>query len=399
MSRKFLLLLSGVTLACGDSPQANTTATVNDSAGVRIVMNPDGPLPVWSVDSVPISSIGSAGGEGGQDLALPWSSLRLSDGRIAISNGRSNELRLYSSAGELVQSVGGTGDGPGEFRMIAALKRLGSDSIIAADAIEPRLTVFSTAGEYGRTLSIEPLEVGLPRLRGILHDTLGVWAATIHERSGGVSRGVREQLLVALRPLAGGATTTIGQFPAAEKFNQVMPHGGIAGWNQPFSRDAFTAVTDSLVWIGHSDRYEIRGYDASGRLSTVIRVDRPLTTVGDAERSRYFEHQLAELDPDDPRNPYVQVHRIIAVPPTMPAFSAMIADADGNLWVKEYRVPWATGPAIWRIFAPNGEARAIAHLPDDLVVHEIGPEYILGMRRDELDVEYIQLYPLRRTAS
>lgn len=398
MRRIWLVLLSGLALACEDRPQANANAIVKDSAGVRIVTNPDGPLPVWSVDSVPLGTIGSADGEAGQDLALPWSSLRLADGRIAISNGRSNELRLYSGAGELIQSIGGTGDGPGEFRLIAAVKRLGTDSIIVADAIQPRLTVFHTAGDYGRTISIAPLESGLPRLRGILHDTLGVWGVTIYERSGGVSRGVREQLLVALRPLGGGEATIIGQFPASEKFNQIMPHGGIAAWNQPFSRDAFTAVTDSLVWIGQSDRYEIRAYDATGRLSRVVRVDRPLAAVGDAERSRYFEHELEELEPGDPRDQYVDVHRVIAAPPTMPAYSAIVGDVAGNLWVREYRVPWENGPTTWRIFAPNGEALALAYLPDDLVVHEIGHEYILGMSRDELDVEYINLYELTRSA-
>lgn len=39
---------------------------------------------------------------------------------------------------------------------------------------------------------------------------------------------------------------------------------------------------------------------------------------------------------------------------------------------------------------------ARAELPDGLDPLEIGPDYVIGLRRDELDVELVEVYALRR---
>ena len=38
-------------------------------------------------------------------------------------------------------------------------------------------------------------------------------------------------------------------------------------------------------------------------------------------------------------------------------------------------------------------------MPAGLVIHEIGKDYILGKLRDELDIEYVQVWPLERSGS
>lgn len=395
-SRSALMGFVALASGCANSERA-ADVVVSDSAGIEIVLNPDAALTHWTVDSVPALDIGSADGPEGHDLAYPWSSIRLSDGRIAVSNGQINELRIFTPSGMLLRTVGRPGEGPGEFSFIGALRRARGDSIVVTDAVQPRLTVLNENGDLGRTIAVEPIENQGPRLRGILFDTLGVWALTKVEWSGGVSKGVRDSLIVALRPMNGGAAKVIGRFAAAEKFNQVMPHGGIIGWNQPFSRDAYAAIGPDIVWIGQSDQYELRGYSSTGKLKRVVRVNRQPTSIGAAERGRFFQFQLDGAEDDEDRRSYNEVHRIITHPETMPAFSAVIADLAGNVWVKDYRVPWESGPALWRVFSPEG--RGIAHvlLPAELIVHEIGDDYILGMARDDMEVEHIRQYRLDRS--
>jgi hypothetical protein len=52
-----------------------------------------------------------------------------------------------------------------------------------------------------------------------------------------------------------------------------------------------------------------------------------------------------------------------------------------------------------QIFAPDGEWLGTIALPDRLTVLEIGSDYVLGVWRDEFDVERVQLLTLERHAN
>jgi len=395
----FSLFIGLVLHGCGNSKPGTGEVERWDSAGISTVSNPELDLPEWSIDTIPLVDIGSAEGLDGQDLALPWSSTRLPDGRIAISNGQSNELRFYSPDGRFIRSVGREGEGPGEFRVIAGLEPGRADTIIVADAVLPRLTLFSTDGEFGRIVRLETLEGRNPRLRGLLSDSIALFRVRLYERSGGRSRAVRDTLLLATRPLDGGPTTFLGRFQEREMFNQVLPNGSVAAWNLPFARGAFTAVAGGRVWVGVSDSYELKGFGADGKLELLVRVDRKVVPVGEAEKDRFFQHQLKGVQNDDERRSYENVHRIIDFPETLPAFSGMQGDNEGFIWVRDYAFPWEQGRPEWRIFDPTGRAVAKAQTPQGLSIQEIGSDYVMGLWLDPMDVEHIRLYRLTRGAS
>lgn len=398
-SLKLLALSVTLTLPGCDGDMPAMSVTVHDSAGIRIVLTPDGDVPFWSIDSVPFVDIGTVEGKDGQDLAVPWASRRLRDGRIVISNHMTNELRFYRSDGSFSKSVGGSGEGPGEFRSIAAIHLGRDDTIIVADGSLPRLNLYGPDGTFGRSVNLEPLAGRLPRLRGLLRDTIAVYRVRFYGRSRGVSRAVRDTFLVVARPLNGGRTVTIGRFLANEKFNQIMPNGSVAAWNLPFSRAFFFAVAGDLAWIGVSDTYELRGYNPlSGSLERIIRLERAITPVDNSHRQRFFEHQLATADDATQERMYRQVHRMIEFPPTMPAFGDVMNDSGQNLWVKDYNVPWDESRTTWRVFSANGVPLARVQMPEGLDVQDIGADYVLGMWVDELDVEHIRAYRLERGA-
>lgn len=50
----------------------------------------------------------------------------------------------------------------------------------------------------------------------------------------------------------------------------------------------------------------------------------------------------------------------------------------------------------WLIADPEGRIVAQADLPSGLDVQEIGDEYVLGVTRDEMDVERVQVHRLVR---
>ena len=59
-----------------------------------------------------------------------------------------------------------------------------------------------------------------------------------------------------------------------------------------------------------------------------------------------------------------------------------------------WTIPAPTG--LHDVFRPDGVYLGTVKLPHDLRIAEIGPDYVLGMARDDLDVEYVRMYGLDR---
>ncbi|WP_425153655.1 hypothetical protein [Candidatus Palauibacter sp.] len=76
-----------------------------------------------------------------------------------------------------------------------------------------------------------------------------------------------------------------------------------------------------------------------------------------------------------------------------PAFSEILSDRAGHLWVRGYRT------AAWTVFDPEGRVQGLIETPPGLRIFEIGEDYLLGWVYDELGVEYVQLWSLSREIS
>ena len=54
------------------------------------------------------------------------------------------------------------------------------------------------------------------------------------------------------------------------------------------------------------------------------------------------------------------------------------------------------GGAEWRVLGPDGSLLAEVRTPPSFFPLDIGRDYVLGLAKDELDVEALQLYRLER---
>jgi hypothetical protein len=103
----------------------------------------------------------------------------------------------------------------------------------------------------------------------------------------------------------------------------------------------------------------------------------------------------------------------LVLPETYPLFGRLLTDGGGNLWVIRYPAfeepvsswqlkslmgSWVVDPegADWIVLDQQGQTVARVQTPPGVMVLEIGSDYILGLSRDELDVESVSLYRLRR---
>src|SRR5688572_23785375 len=90
----FVVLAAAAPLACDGRPRASATPVVRDSAGTAIIENAS---PTWSsrtawhVSAAPVLRIGSVeGGEPAKLFTFIRGVIRLADGTIVISEGRTN---------------------------------------------------------------------------------------------------------------------------------------------------------------------------------------------------------------------------------------------------------------------------------------------------------------------
>lgn len=73
----------------------------------------------------------------------------------------------------------------------------------------------------------------------------------------------------------------------------------------------------------------------------------------------------------------------------------VLVTEQGRLWTTNIPAP-RDSPVTWQVFELDGTALASAVLPARFEPHHIGPDFVLGGWLDELNVNYIRMYTLRK---
>ena len=394
------LLFSVPLIACsGETAPGGPAWTERDSAGVRIVDNSDRPiesLPAFRLTAEPTLSIGTMAGDPDLQFFQVAGGLRLPDGRIAIANGGSSEVRIYAADGSFSHAIGKEGGGPGEFGRPRILGRLGTDSLVVHDATHRRVSVLHVDEGFIRSFSIPTEAGGYPMGRGMFADGTQMYGGGLFFSSDtGFPDGVfqNESPYVSV-DVDGGGIVDFGAWPAPEMYG-IVSEDAFGARSLPFGKGTSMAVGADRIWIGTSDRYEIHALDRNGTLTHILRLDRTARTVTPADVEQFKQDEIEDADSPDERRRFEAMMLEMPIPETMPAFGSMMVDALGNLWVQQYAGPRDRDP-MWTVFDAEGRLVGAAQTPDRTQILEIGPDYILGRLSDELDVEYIQVWGLTR---
>ena len=112
----------------------------------------------------------------------------------------------------------------------------------------------------------------------------------------------------------------------------------------------------------------------------------------DVWRDTSMELHTAKMSESDARDLLEQV----AVSWERPYFTHMVIDALGNLWVELEPANWqAPGEIEYLVFDRDGLLLGSVAVPP-LEVLEIGADYVVGIYRDEMDVEYLRVHDIRK---
>jgi hypothetical protein len=386
---------------CGAKGAAN--AIVRDSAGVRIV---ESRSPAWSEDEgwrlspEPVLSIGAVDGEPEYQLFGVRTVTRLSNGAIVIANSGSREIRWYDPSGGFLRSAGSEGSGPGEFTALGWLGVLPGDSVVAFDGRLRRLSLFTPDGKFVRS--------SVPQAEGKPGMDYPVFMASMEDGSllafgrvlqvEGMSEGPLRVPMVLYRFSVDGALLdSLGAYYGWESrvvIRRSAQSVAMSIGNRPFGlTTTLTAWSDRYV-VGTPTSYELDVYRLDGSLLAITRLLRDNAPVTAADIDAYKSLVLENIEDENDRRARRQELDDYDYPAQAPAFGSLIlADAQGDLWVPEFSVRADRG-MTWQVFAPDYRLLGAVRTPARFVPRSIGDDIVLGVWRDEFDVEYVRGYEL-----
>lgn len=376
----------------------NTGATVTqDSAGIAIINNAEpgswGDTPRWSVSDSPEVRIGVVEGNPVYELRLARGAVRMPDGRFIVANAGSSELRIYDADGRHLESVGGDGEGPGEFRNIGNLWLYRADSLAVYDRSLRRVSIFDSTPLFARALQLASPGEGLtPSLADVFPDgtllVLGSAAITpalgtgIHRRPGPV-----------LRYAGDGTVVDTVAFAAGEEWVGIEGPGGTSLMARPFARNSYVAAVGNDIAIADAEQFEIMFYSADGTLFRRVRRrggNRPITHD---ELQRFKQSRVGAARSEAAATRMREMLTQTPMPTTHPAFIEMLVDIDENVWLEEPRSAEEVSDQ-YSILDRNGQFLGRVAMPSGLRPLEIGSDYVLGRFVDEMGVEFIQLHDI-----
>jgi hypothetical protein len=382
------LLFLGLT---GCEVASDGPVTITDSAGVRLTLNADVPKIFAEVDPEPLLTFG------GDDVSGPVQFFRIQnvvvdqEDRLWVADGQSAELRVFHSDGSHWKTLGGSGEGPGEFLRLRLLGTFHGDSIAAWDDAIARLTVFDAEGELVRTQRLPSGDDPPIRATDMFQDgsLLGQIPRILSAISlepgdilGDSVRLVRVNMRDSTQVLVAGALGPLWLWTGR---NQVPI---------PFTTNAGFEVHGDKVHLVAGSEYRIRVFEA-GQVTAIYGIARNPRGVSESDFEAYRAF-TEEYIPESGRADYLTALDHPEVPARLPAYSRVLAASDGTVWTRLYSSR-VLGPATWDVFDAQGEWLGQVETPGGFTVLSIAKDRVTGVWRNDQGVEHIRVYRLRES--
>ena len=381
------------------------TSEIRDSAGILITENArpaDGSRLGWRIGPEPTVTIGAVEGEDPYLFQWVRSAFRISDGRIVVANGGTEEIRVFTATGTHLLSWGGRGQGPGDFGSLSMAGPWPGDSIVAWHSGNYGVSFFDDSGRFGHSFGLRGGPNQPWRRRPVVVRPGGTIVTVRDARD----RGTR---LVEILDGEGGLHGSVGRQPNIEKIIARGPGGHTESVPAAYSRELVTAAWGDLVIASPNKPYEIRAFRADGTLARIVRRKHVPVAPTEADRQVFLEQRKAQYRTgvdastgaptseaflEETIWPFLESFTLAE---HFPAFSTVMADGAGHLWVREYDLPQEENPVpLWTVFDLEGRVLGFVETPQGLDILQIGEDFILGRVKDEFEVEYVQVWPLER---
>lgn len=381
-----IVYLLAVSSACRGTPA--TSAQVSDSAGVRITLTQDADRTFADIDPQPLMDLGGPDASGPTQFSRIVGLYLDRGGNVWVGDGASAELRLFQPDGTHWKTMGGSGEGPGEFRRLRLLGPFRGDSVACWDDGLARLTVFDAEGNLARMVPMPAMEAA-PRAHKVFWDgTLLVQFPRVFT-SQSLEPG---QLLGDTARLERLDLTRSTRRELASARGPTWLWTGRSQVPLPFTVNASFDLYGGAVYLTTGPEFRIRVFQ-QGHLAEIYGVVRDRREVTEDDLATY-SRVMSEALPQPERREYLAALDHPGRPRYLPAYSQLVVADDGTLWARVYS-PDVFGTASWDVFDAQGQWQGKVRTPLGVTVYQITENKLLTVWRDSLGVEYVRIYKIQ----
>lgn len=418
-------VISAAPWACGDRQPAAGTV-VRDSAGVAVVEAPpeaattarwrlellrtvggagEIPSPTARKEPGPSSGDGIRGASGDGPWFRRISAMDLdTDGLLYVLDGLEKRITVLDpELGQLVRRFGRGGRGPGEFRSPSELALRPDGDVMVGERMPAYLHRIRPDGTHRSAHILETGQLTFGRGDGVSGARAGILAEWAPPDSGGLFVRL---LSLSFDPSEPGRYALVRLSPGGRVLGELLT------WSQPFSmarlprlfaaRWSWTSDRRGRLLVSPGERYEVRTYDASGRLLRILRrhvLERPVTAA--LKRRARREFVGAMRDGGAPASMLNDVASRLESATRLPALQGLwTATPGGELWVG---IPMARDDGhgtvevgAFDVYSSGGSFLARVPSPPGFVLHRIHEGRIYGAWPDELEVPRVAVFRLVR---
>lgn len=373
--------------ASGDGPQG---FQVRDSAGIEIVEN-RGNVPEFRLPGPPTLRLGMQDGPPEYQMFRVPDALELDDGSVVVVSQIEPLIRIFAPDGTLREFFGSLGEGPREFGLPQRVWKAGADSLVIYDWRNRRLAYWTARGDFLSVNPMRPLPAA-PLPGGRFRDGSVLVTSLLMTRS----RDFAWSPLIGLRYTASGALRdTVFNVPGWH-LGPVDIGGETRFLPRHFEGLAGARALDDAIALTTGDAYEVRVLDPGGRLTRLVRWTGRDRTVTRAHVEAAREETVRSATTEEQRQ---QALRFFDAAPVAEAFgtvSGLHSAPHGGFWVEEWRRPGDPEGERWLAFDGAGRLLGRIALPASARLTRVGERHLIVIEQDELDIEYVSLYPLPR---
>jgi hypothetical protein len=410
LAQTILLVSAG---ACSSPPDSLSSNEIFDSAGVRVIHNAR-PLwkegEAWTVSQEAFLSIGTFSGREEYQFVEVSSGTRTVGGEVVVADRGARTVRVYDRSGVFVRTLGGPGAGPGEFQDPAQVVVSQGDSVLVWDDQALRVTRFDSSGQLAGVETLDlaglskaatpPLYPGRIELLETGDYLIRLVEKAVKKNPPGLSEPYRDRSGALWVSMDYSVVDTLAFFMGVEQVAVEAPFGRYPV-PLPLGRDTWIASGSHPPrvcigeQVGEQGGEGIKCFSREG-IRTEIRWVSSLPPVSEEEMEEWREENIRFFGPKLSDREILAMLDQVPSPQARPPHSQLLLDVGGNLWARLGPTEGGGGASIdYLVFDPEGKLLGAVALPP-IEVLEIGEGYVLGVYRDELEVEFVQLYDLTK---
>ncbi|MEX2284652.1 MAG: 6-bladed beta-propeller [Gemmatimonadota bacterium] len=345
----------------------------------------------------------------------------ISDGTLFVADGGSSSIRVFDGTGKFIRQWGRRGRGPGEFQSVSRMLFRG-DTVFTVDTRQMRVTAFAQDGTVRQTWPIGGTSLNLAIAFAAVDGGWLMQAANTPREwvNSAPSVGTVRQLTTHI-----GVANKLGAAPdslrrvvsyQSQRWMAVHVRGVAPQLVIPLFEPQPNHAADyrGHVYVNRDGSYRVDVLDSHGKTVRSLTRRHVPVPVTSAQVTRFRAQVNAHYDTTrgGPQAAVLAQARAgqlaraeLLTPRTIPPAGRIMVSAGGVVWVE--RLDLLTNPVDeflpspppqarpWDVFNANGVFIGTAELPARFSLRVVTENEVVGVERDEFDVEYVVRYKFR----